>query len=148
MVCIFSDKASSNNCLALKHCHVVPTVVAGDQLCCVLIEEGLRQKRKQRSLLLVRGRTWMLHNHLAARMIGTKVFGRTFNLVGWWFSMVWTGWSSIFPKYPFHQVAVFLFILFFKSYWWEIAIAARTLINSVPQTTTFAFSCGCFLPHF
>ena len=52
----------------------------------------------------------------------------------WWFGMVWTGRSSIFPKHPFRQVAVILFILFFKSSWWKIASAARNLINSVPQT--------------
>ena len=28
----------------------------------------------------------------------------------------WTGWSSIFPKHPFRQVSILLFILFFKSY--------------------------------
>ena len=52
--------------------------------------------------------------HLAARMIWTINFGRTSILVGWWFSMVWTGWSSIFSKHPFQKVALILFILFFK----------------------------------
>ena len=36
------------------------------------------------------------NNHLAARMICTKVFGRTSILTGWWFGMVWTRWSNLF----------------------------------------------------
>ena len=53
-------------------------------------------------------------NHLAARMIWTKVFGRKSIWVGWWFGMVWTGWSSILSKHPFRQVVCILFILFIK----------------------------------
>ena len=55
--------------------------------------------------------------------------------VGWWFSVVWTRWSSVFPKHPFRQIAVILFILFFKSSWWKIAIAARKT-----AATTFVLS--------
>ena len=52
------------------------------------------------------------------------------------------GWSSIFSKHSFRQVAVVLFILFFKTSWWKTASAVRNGRNSVPQTevTTFAFS--------
>ena len=64
-------------------------------------------------------------NHLAARMNWTKIFRITFILAGWWFGMVWIWWSSIFLIHPFCQVAVILFIIFFKSSWWEISIAAR-----------------------
>ena len=62
----------------------------------------------------------------------TNHLGRTSILEGWWFGVVWTGWSSIF-----------LFILFFKSSLCKIASVARNWINSVPQTaaTTSAFSC-------
>ena len=75
-------------------------------------------------------------------MIWTTVFERPSILVRWWFGMVWTRWSSIFPKHPFRQVAVILFILFFKSSWCKIASAARYLINSTPQAAAkkFAFS--------
>ena len=77
-------------------------------------------------------------NHLAARMIWTKVFGRTSILVRWWFDMVWTGCSSIFPKHPFRQVlystvAVILSILYFNSSWWKIASAARIEANPSPE---------------
>ena len=58
-------------------------------------------------------------NNLAARMIKTNIFGRTSIMVGWWFGMVWTGWSFIFPKHPFRQLAVILFILYLKSSWWK-----------------------------
>ena len=63
-------------------------------------------------------------------------------MVGWGFGMVWTRWSSIFPKHPFCQVAVILLILFCKLSWWKIASAASNWNNSDPQTeaTTFAFS--------
>ena len=60
--------------------------------------------------------------------------------VGWWFSVVWTRWSSVFPKHPFRQIAVILFILFFKSSWWKRAGAARNWINSVPQTAAWIFA--------
>ena len=54
-------------------------------------------------------------NQLAARMFWTKVFVRTCILVGWWFGVVWTGWSSIFSKHPHSaKLPFFLFILFFK----------------------------------
>ena len=45
-------------------------------------------------------------NHLAARMIWTKVFGRKSIWVGWWFGMVWTWWSSIIPKCPFFYSSI------------------------------------------
>ena len=54
-------------------------------------------------------------NQLAARMFWTKVFVTTCILVGWWFGVVWTGWSSIFSKHPHSaKLPFFLFILFFK----------------------------------
>ena len=68
-------------------------------------------------------------SHLAEMMKLAKVFGRTSILVGWWFGMVWIGWSSIFPKHPFRKVAVVIFILFFKSSWWKISSAARNGIE-------------------
>ena len=58
-------------------------------------------------------------NHLAARMIWKKVFGRTSILVGRWFGMVRTRWSSIFLKHPLREVAIILFILFFKYLVWQ-----------------------------
>ena len=57
--------------------------------------------------------------------------------------MVWTVWSSNFSKHPFRQIAVILFILFFKIILVEnIYSAARSWLSSVPQTaeTTFSFS--------
>ena len=95
------------------------------------IEEGSRQKEGK-------GRRCWLGDVLECR---TKIVRSI--LVGWWlFGMVWTGWSSIFAKHPFRQVAVIILILYFKSSWWKIARAARNWINSVPQTaaTTVAFS--------
>ena len=74
--------------------------------------------------------------------MGFGFFGRKLILVVT-VCMVWTGWSSIYPKHPFCQVAFILFILFFKSSWWKIASAAKNLSNYVQQTaerTTFAFS--------
>ena len=58
------------------------------------------------------------------------------------------GWSSIFSKHSFRQVAVVLFILFFKTSWWNTASAVRNGRNSVPQTevTTFAFSSVFMFP--
>ena len=67
-------------------------------------------------------------------MIWTKVFGETSILVESWLGIVWTRWSSIFPKHSFSQVEIVPFILFFISSWWKIASAARKLINSVSQT--------------
>ena len=70
------------------------------------------------------GRRWWLGdvfecrtNHLAARMIWENVFWRTTTLGGWGlYTVVWTGWSFIFSKYPFRQILqVILFILFFQS---------------------------------
>ena len=55
-------------------------------------------------------------NHLAARMIWTKVFGRTFILVGWWFGMLWNGWSSICSKHPFRQVVFILIYSFLQNH--------------------------------
>ena len=58
------------------------------------------------------------------------------------------GWSSIFSKHSFRQVAIVLFILFFKTSWWKTASAVRNGRNSVPQTevTTFAFSSVFIFP--
>ena len=58
-------------------------------------------------------------SHLAARMIWTKVIRRTNTSIlgGWWFGVVWTGRSSIFPKHAFRHVSIFQFIHFFKSSW-------------------------------
>ena len=52
-------------------------------------------------------------------------------LGGRWFGAGWTGGSSIFPKHPFRQVSVPLFILFFKSTWRLMAIV-RHVIDSIP----------------
>ena len=90
----------------------------------------------------------LLHTlHLVARIIWTKVFGRTSISVGWWFGVVWTGWSSIFSKHSFRQAALIEFILllhFFKIILVEniYSSVARNWINSFSQTaaTTFAFS--------
>ena len=88
------------------------------------IEEGSRQKEGK-------GRRCWLGDVLECR---TKIVRSI--LVGWWlFGMVWTGWSSLFAKHPFRQVAVIILILHFKSSWWKIA-------SAVPQSaaTTVAFS--------
>ena len=101
-------------------------------MCILVIYEWQRQKRRQRSSLFAWKTYLKCHtNHLAARMIWTTNFGRTSFLVGWWFGMVRTGWSNILLKHPFRQVAVLLFILFFKSAWSKIAIAAG--IESFPS---------------
>ena len=62
------------------------------------------QKVKQRLLQLV-GRGGILEccasSHLLARMIWSKILGRTSILGGGWVGCaVWTGWSSIFLKHP------------------------------------------------
>ena len=75
-------------------------------------------------------------SHLAARTIWRKVFKRTSILRGFWFGVVWTGWSSIFPKHPFRQVFNLLFTLFYKSFWHQIASAACNCIYSVPPTSS------------
>ena len=66
-----------------------------------------------------------LHNyyHLSPRLIWRKVVGRI--LGGWWFGMVWGGWSSISFKASIPPSSYFLFILFFKSSWCKIASVAR-----------------------
>ena len=81
-------------------------------------------------------------------MIWRKLFWENMVLGGWWFGVVWTGWSSIFPKHPFRQEAVFNLFLF-KSYWQWSASAACNQINSVAQAsaTTFAFPPDWFLFH-
>ena len=56
-------------------------------------------------------------SHFAARMIWRQIFKRTSILGGWWFGVMWTGWSLIFLKHPFRQVFVLPFFLFFKSSW-------------------------------
>ena len=67
-----------------------------------------RQKGRQRSSLLDRRNTWMSHfSHLEARVIWRKLHGRTSILEGWWFGVVSTGWSSIFPKHPFAKFSFF-----------------------------------------
>ena len=75
-------------------------------------------------------------NHLAARMYGTKVFGRTSIFVGLLFGIVWTRWSSIFPKHPFLQVAVILFILFIQIILVENGKWAWNWINFVPPNSS------------
>ena len=60
-------------------------------------------------------------------MIWTKVLGRTFILVGWWFDVkrmiIHFSKASISPKslYSIHT---------FSNHWWKIASAARNWINS------------------
>ena len=78
------------------------------------LKESERRERKGRHCRLgdvLKCRT----SHLAARMICRTVFGRTTILGGWWFDVVGTGGSSIFPKHPFCHVCVLIFILFSKS---------------------------------
>ena len=82
-------------------------------------------------------------SNLAARMVWRTVFGRKSILGGWWFGVVWTGWSYIFPKHPIRQVSVLLtsnhpFLLIIL----VLNLEAWNWINSVPQraATTFAFS--------
>ena len=73
----------------------------------IRIRQRIRQKRRQRSSLLFGGQT-----HLAARIISQiwiKYFERISILGGWWFGLVWTGWSSMPPSLrssinPFHQL--------------------------------------------
>ena len=39
-----------------------------------------------------------------------RIFERASILVGCWFGMVWTGWSSIFSKHPFHSYSIHPFL--------------------------------------
>ena len=57
------------------------------------------------------------------------IWGRYLNVLGWWFGMVCTGWSSTFSKHPFRQVAFILFILLFKF----ILVKVRQGIESIPS---------------
>ena len=50
-----------------------------------------------------------------------------------------------FSKHPFRQVAIILFILFFKPSWWNIASAARNWIDSFPQTAATTFASSVFI---
>ena len=88
-------------------------------------------------------------NYLAARMILTKVFGRTSILGGWWFCYgvyrmnIHFFKASIFSKHPFFQSIHLLYSTFTsKSSWWKTSSAAGNWINSIPPiaTTTFAYS--------
>ena len=60
----------------------------------------ISQKQRLRSSLLVGRRTWMPH-----RMIWRNVLERKSSLGGWYFIVVWTGWSFVqsihSAKYPF-----------------------------------------------
>ena len=76
-------------------------------------------------------------NHLAARMIWRKVFGRTSILVWGWFGIVWTGWSSICWKHPFRQVVVILLILFFK-------LSLCKIATSIPSSNSSDDLCFLF----
>ena len=71
-------------------------------------------------------------------------FRRTSIVGGWWFGVVWTGWSSVYLKRPFCQVSILLFIIFFKS---SLRYMASAAFYSVPQSaaTTFAFPSVWFL---
>ena len=89
-------------------------------------------------------------NQLPARMIWTKVFGRTSILVGWLFGIWCEPYDHKFsqsihlakkPCYSIHPS-------FFPNHTVENSYsAARNLTNSIPQTaaTTFAFSSVCIL---
>ena len=64
----------------------------------------IRNKKRQRSLLLFRLHTWMSHySHLAARIDNLKnSFWKNIH-----FGVVWSGWSSIFLKHPFRFYSSF-----------------------------------------
>ena len=85
--------------------------------------------------------TYFRTNQLKARMIWTKVFGRTSILVGQWSGMMWTVWSSIydFSKAFIASSSCFLFIGFLISSYWKISNAARNWINFVSQTAATTF---------
>ena len=101
----------------------------------VHIEEGLRQKRRQSSSLMVGRHTWMPHLPFSSKDDLNKKFWENIHFdIGWGYAMVWTGWSSIIPKHLFRQEAVILYILFFKSSLKKIAGVA-----SVPQTAATTF---------
>ena len=111
--------------------------------CCVTLKKGLRIRRSKfcfasycRRRINTEGKAkaagWgtylnaaQLHNyyHLSPRLIWRKVVGRI--LGGWWFGVVWGGWSSISFKASIPPSSYFLFILFFKSSWCKIASVAR-----------------------
>ena len=76
-----------------------------------------RQKRRQRSSLLFRGRNWRPHEPFSRKNDFKKTLRKTSILGGWWFGVVWTRWSPIFLKHPLCQATVLQFILFFKSSW-------------------------------
>ena len=71
-----------------------------------------------------------------------NIFWKNIHLVGWQFGMMSTGSSSIFPKQSFRQVAIILFILFFKIILVQNSQRGMELNDSIPQiaVTTFAFS--------
>ena len=91
-------------------------------------------------------RCW-LGTHLNAALIPfdiwTKVCVSISILVGWWFGMVWTRWSSFFPKHPYMPSSRYFINLLFHIIQEENRYSAvRNCIKSVPQTaaTTFLFS--------
>ena len=74
------------------------------------------------------------NSHLAARMIGINFFERISILGGRWFGV--NQMIIHFPKHPYRQVSVLLFILFFKSSWCFKASAAWHWINSISRITS------------
>ena len=90
-------------------------------ICYDLIVLSINKKQtEERAKVTVWGTNcpWKPHySHLAARLIGRKVSGRTIHFGGWWFGVVWTRWSFIFLKHQFCQGSVLLLILFLKSSW-------------------------------
>ena len=98
-------------------------------------QKRINTEGRQRSSLLVGGRTWMQH----------LLFSSKDDLkISFWENIpFWREWSAIFSKHLFCQVAVILFILFFQSLWNKITGAAMNWINSVPKqyiATTFVIS--------
>ena len=114
------------------------------------LEKGIKTEGKAKVVTAVWGTYWnaaLLYNHLAARMIRTTVFVRTIILVGWWFGMVWNGWSMIIH---FFKASISPSSLYSIHHFLQIILvcsAASNWMNSVSQTaaTTFVFCSVCYV---
>ena len=86
-------------------------------------------------------------NHLAARLIWRKVFGRTSLFVGWWFGVVWTRWSTFFegsiPPSSLYSIFSLLQIILVQNFYCS---AARNSISRA-AASTFAFSSTVYIMY-
>ena len=92
----------------------------------------LRQKRRQRSSLLLGGRTWITHQPVSSKDDSMNKFWKNIHFGRVVVLCVVNRIIIPFLKHLFRQVSVLLCILFFKSSWCWIFSAVRYWINSVP----------------